>query len=215
MSMMNKVFWVLITLTFFEMSTFASVDKDEHRAIVSSRNFEKKKDFYNAVLVLRKNYNPDSYIINVMLGRLYCKQHEFVKSITHYEKALKVNPNSIEVLLELVKPVSHDQSRAQVIEVYERVLLIDSTHKKAQYKLALLHYQSGNYMDAKTQVDKLVLNYPADYLINFLAGRVYSRLYKMSKDELDYGLAYEYLMVALIEDPTCFDAKTELSNLKK
>src|SRR5437764_195837 len=71
-----------------------------------SYEFEKTRNFDSAVAVLKRNYMPESYEVNLRLGWLYYNNALYTESQWYYKKAIALRPRSVEARLGIVLPES-------------------------------------------------------------------------------------------------------------
>ncbi len=73
-----------------------------------------------------------------------------------FEQALRLDPNSIEILLKLGYARFHLDDHVESLRVYDRVLDIDVTNPEAWNLKGLVHYEQKNYAKALDCVEKAI-----------------------------------------------------------
>ena len=73
-----------------------------------------------------------------------------------FEQALRLDPNSIEILLKLGYARFHLDDHAESLRVYDRVLDIDVTNPEAWNLKGLVHYEQKNYAKALDCMEKAI-----------------------------------------------------------
>ncbi|MDD9809023.1 MAG: tetratricopeptide repeat protein [Thaumarchaeota archaeon] len=78
------------------------------------------------------------------------------EAVAHFERALAVEPDSVEALLKLGYARFHMDDHAEAMRVYDRVLDIDVANAEAWNLKSLIHYGQKNYARALDSVEKAV-----------------------------------------------------------
>jgi tetratricopeptide (TPR) repeat protein len=142
------------------------------QAFSKSYEYEYTYNYDDAIKALENVYSENSYEINLRLGWLYYLKTDHTKSISFYKKALVKNPNSIELKLMIVNPLSYLGNWNEIISIYESILKSDDKNYIANYRLGLIWYNRKKSTQALTYIKKLQPLYPFDYEINLLAGKI-------------------------------------------
>src|SRR5450759_4614864 len=77
-----------------------------HEAFGKSYEFESKGNYSEAISVLKKVYQEDSYEINLRLGWVTYLAGKFTESSAYYQETMKLKPYSIEAKFGFVYPAS-------------------------------------------------------------------------------------------------------------
>ncbi|TRZ73144.1 MAG: tetratricopeptide repeat protein [Bacteroidetes bacterium] len=132
-------------------------------AFGKSYEFESKGNYSEAISVLKKVYQEDSYEINLRLGWVTYLAGQFTESSAYYQEAMKVKPYSIEAKFGYVYPASALGNWDQVITQYNEILTIDPQNTLANYRMGSIYYGRKDYAKAEKYLEKVVNLYPFDY----------------------------------------------------
>ncbi len=161
------------------------MDIETGKKFVKEGNYlEAEKIFIN---LLNKDENP--MLANYFLGTIYFELQNYKKSKFHYERSLKLNPNSKEILINLgyleqtygnFKPAKVIYEKLftlypYYIETYYRMYLLNSDNLKEEYKNLFIEL-----------VKKRNISLNERSLANYL-------LSKIEKKKREYELEIEYL----------------------
>ena len=181
--------FVCMTLTFV---ICAQSDNAIREALKKSYDAEYQLKYQKAMDDLMGVYEPTSYELNLRLGWLNYKAGKYTESISYYKKAVAKMPLSIEAKLGLVYPLGALEKWDQVVDNYLAIIKIDGYNATANYRLALIYYNRGDYGNSWKYLQKYVNLYPFDYDGNSLAGWV---KYSVGKKEEAYVFFKKALMV--------------------
>jgi tetratricopeptide (TPR) repeat protein len=159
---------LLTVLQFFVLTAFCQKDLALQRAFAESYSLETKFKYNDAVSILSPLYDENSYELNLRMGWLYYNAKNYTQSQSHYQKAVKLKPYSIEAKLGLVKPMAALESWDKVTEQYEEILKIDAQNYTANYWLGVINYNKKKYQQAIKLLEQLVNMYPFDYDANHI-----------------------------------------------
>lgn len=163
-----SILFVVTASSSFSQRTF----NEKLTAFSSSYEKEYTYDYDNAILSLEKAYVENSYEMNLRLGWLYYLKTDYTKSISFYKKALAQNPNSIELKLMIVNPLSYLGNWDDIVAIYESILKNDDKNYTVNYRLALIWYNRKKSSQALTYIKKIQPLYPFDYELNLLSGKI-------------------------------------------
>jgi tetratricopeptide (TPR) repeat protein len=171
---------LFIVLVIFFARTLAAQDMDAlSKAFDTSYTLEGISYYSNAIDVLKKYYDENSYELNLRLGWLSNLAGRYPESIAYYNKAILLNPFAIEPRFGLVKPASSLGNWDQVLEQYEKILEIDPMNTYANYQVGIIYYYREQY-DVALKYFELVANlYPFDYDSTLMYAWTSYRLGKM------------------------------------
>jgi len=172
MNILNKS--ILSILLVFTVSSSFSQQTFNEKLTAFSSSYEKEYtyDYDNAIKALEKVYIESSYEMNLRLGWLYYLKTDHTKSISFYKKALAQNPNSIEIKLMIVNPLSYLGNWDDIVAIYESILKNDDKNYTVNYRLALIWYNRKKSSQALTYIKKIQPLYPFDYELNLLSGKI-------------------------------------------
>ena len=134
-----------------------------HEAFGKSYEFESKGNYTEAISVLKKVYQEDSYEINLRLGWVTYLAGQFTESSAYYQETMKLKPYSIEAKFGFVYPASALGNWDQVITQYNEILTIDPQNTLANYRMGSIYYGRKDYAKAEKYLEKVVNLYPFDY----------------------------------------------------
>ena len=184
------------------ISAFSQTKESE--AFQKSYELEYNKEYVKAISSVLTIYNADSYALNLRMGWLTYMNADFIKSKMYYQKAIVLNPNSIEALLGLAYPLSALQNWEEIIRAYKKILQISENHRLTNYRLAYIYYNKKKFETANGYASKIANLYPFDFDNNLLLGKINISLGNIT-------IAKKYLNSALLYNPS----STEVIGLLK
>lgn len=192
MEILNKKIVVLLVFCNFFFGLIAQSDNAVREAIKKSYDSEYQLKYQKAIEDLMGVYEPTSYELNLRIGWLSYKAGKYTESINYYKKAITKMPISIEAKLGIVYPLGALEKWEQVVDNYLAIVKIDAFNATANYRLALIYYNRGDYGNSWKYLQKYINLYPFDYDGNSLAGWV---KYSVGKKEEAYVFFKKALMV--------------------
>ncbi len=132
-------------------------------AFSASYKAEASGEYNRAIELMRKEYNENSYELNVRLGWLTYNKGSFTESAAYYNKAIQIMPMSIEARLGFALPASAMGNWDQVITRYKEILKIDPNHYVTNYRMGLIYYYRQDYATAFKFFERIANMYPFDY----------------------------------------------------
>jgi tetratricopeptide (TPR) repeat protein len=148
-------------------------------AFAKSYELESKKKYTEAVAVLKKVYQEESYETNLRLGRVTYLAGLYTESSAYYQKAIKQKPYALEAKFGYVYPLGAMGNWDQAISQYNKILSIDPQNTYANYHLGNIYFVRKDYLKASKYLEKVVNLYPFDYdsmilyaWINFRMGKL-------------------------------------------
>ena len=138
------------------------------KAFSESYSFEYAKKYSDAIAVISKIYQEDSYEQNLRLGWLNYNSKSYPTAQIYYQKAVNLKPYSIEAKLGLIKPLSSLESWDKVLQQYEEILKIDPQNYTANYWAGIIFYNRKKYETSIKYFEKIVNLYPFDYDANHM-----------------------------------------------
>lgn len=170
-SVSSKIAFVLLLLL-----TVNSFAQDSNKAVQSafskSYEYEYTYKYDEAIKVLQTVATSSPYEVNIRLGWLNYLKGEHTQSVTFYKKAISSNPASIEARLGIANPLSYLGNWDEIIVQYEAILKADAKNYTANYRLALIYYNSKKSTKAITYINTISNLYPFDYDVNLLAAKI-------------------------------------------
>ena len=192
MEILNKKIVVLLVFCNFFFGLIAQSDNAVREAIKKSYDSEYQLKYQKAIEDLMGVYEPTSYELNLRIGWLNYKAGKYTESINYYKKAITKMPLSIEAKLGIVYPLGALEKWEQVVDNYLAIVKIDAFNAIANYRLALIYYNRGDYGNSWKFLQKYINLYPFDYDGNSLAVWV---KYSVGKKEEAYVFFKKALMV--------------------
>ncbi|HRI47367.1 MAG TPA: tetratricopeptide repeat protein [Ignavibacteriaceae bacterium] len=161
-----------IVLTLLVTQIMSQHKSTKVTAFNASIKYESKSDFKNALSELQKIYsdNKNDYLINLRMGWIYYSQKEYQKSIDFYNKAISLNPASIEAKIGVTFPLSLLQKWDKVEELYKNILQVDGGNYTANLRLGQIYLARADYMNAKKYLEKVHNYYPGEFEPNLSLG---------------------------------------------
>lgn len=177
---MKKISLFLVTLCLAGAAATAQVTNAEMQAqtkvktaFETSYAQENNSQFAKAIETMNSVYDENSYEIVVRLGWLNYLNGDHNKSITFYQKAIMLHPNSIEARIGLVNPASTLLKWDDVLTQYEAIITIDPHNTYAHYWAGVIYYNRKNYEKAMSYFDQVLDLYPFDYNATLMKGWTY------------------------------------------
>ncbi len=153
-------------------TTIAFAQTDLSKAFSESYTLEYNKEYGKAIATLEKVYAADSYELNLRLGWLEYINGQYTKSQDYYKKAIAISSSSVEALFGYAFPTAALAQWDDIIKTYNKVLSIDATNYIANYRLAHIYYSRKDMANAKKYALEANKQYPFDYYINLLLGKI-------------------------------------------
>ena len=159
-----------------------------------------KKSYYNesyqkydeAIADIKSVYSVDSYVINLRMGWLHYANGDLIESKRYYEKAIELEPKSIEARLGYAYPVNDLLDIEGLKANYEAILKIDPLHLLANYRLALIYYNQKDFNKAEKYLETVLSLYPFDYDSLVLMAAVNVGLGNIEAAKSNYKMALLY-----------------------
>ena len=192
MEILNKKIVVLLVFCNFFFGLIAQSDNAVREAIKKSYDSEYQLKYQKAIEDLMGVYEPTSYELNLRIGWLNYKAGKYTESINYYKKAITKMPLSIEAKLGIVYPLGALEKWEQVVDNYLAIVKIDAFNATANYRLALIYYNRGDYGNSWKYLQKYINLYPFDYDGNSLAGWI---KYSVGRKEEAFVFFKKALMV--------------------
>ena len=183
------VVFACMTLSFCLLS---QSDVAVREALKKSYDSEYQLKYQKAIEDLQVVYEPTSYELNLRIAWLSYKVGKYSESVNYYKKAIAKMPLSIEAKLGVVYPLGALEKWDQVVDNYLAIVKIDVFNATANYRLALIYYNRGDYGNSWKYLQKYVNLYPFDYDGNSLAGWI---KYSVGKKEEAFVFFKKALMV--------------------
>lgn len=81
-------------------------------------------------------------------GDIYCKMEEYKKSLSDYDKAIKLEPHNYDFYFEKYFLMLHMKDKAGAAEVLSKAAAINGTTEKDKFNMAKVMYYKGDYETA-------------------------------------------------------------------
>lgn len=185
---------IVVVFTFLTLSfgIFSQSDIAVREALKKSYDSEYQLKYQKAIEDLQGVYEPTSYELNLRIAWLSYKVGKYSESVNYYKKAIAKMPLSIEAKLGIVYPLGALEKWDLVVDNYLAIVKIDTYNATANYRLALIYYNRGDYGNSWKYLQKYINLYPFDYDGNSLAGWV---KYSVGKKEEAYVFFKKALMI--------------------
>lgn len=145
-------------------------------AFKKSYEAEAKKEYTNAISLLKAVYDEKSYEVNLRLGWLNYLTGNYNDSRSYYTKATSIMPYSIEAKIGLAYPLAAQGNMNEVVILYEKILEITPNYSIALFKLGMIHYERSDFEKALKYFEKVANLWPFDYDALVMLGWTYYRL---------------------------------------
>jgi len=159
----RKLIAITVLLFIASLQLTAQNGKILQEAFSASYKAETSGEYTRAIEILRKDYNENSYEINLRLGWLTYNNGSFTESAAYYNKAIQLMPLSIEARLGFALPASAMGNWDQVVTRYQEILKIDANHFLTNYRMGLIYYNREAYKNAFNHFERIANMYPFDY----------------------------------------------------
>ena len=192
MEILNKRLVVVFACMMLSFCLLSQSDVAVREALKKSYDSEYQLKYQKAIEDLQGVYEPTSYELNLRIAWLSYKVGKYIESVNYYKKAIVKMPLSIEAKLGVVYPLGALEKWDQVVDNYLAIVKIDGFNATANYRLALIYYNRGDYGNSWKYLQKYVNLYPFDYDGNSLAGWI---KYSVGKKEEAFVFFKKALMV--------------------
>jgi tetratricopeptide (TPR) repeat protein len=115
-----------------------------------------------------------------------------IESKRFYEKAIELEPNSIEARLGYAYPIDALADVEGLKVNYELILKIDPLHTLANYRLAIIYFNKKDFNKAEKYLETILSLYPFDYDSLVLMGAVNVGLGNIEAAKENYRMALLY-----------------------
>jgi superkiller protein 3 len=112
-------------------------------------DFEKAKDMGEK----EKLYNPTSELASVVLGELSYKKKDYREAIANYEKALNLNPKSVDALIALGVIKLNQNHGSQALDLLMLASKYDKNNPEIAKQLGFAYKAAGQRSQAKDQFE--------------------------------------------------------------
>ncbi len=165
-----SILFVLVWFLFIPKNSFSA---NIGQAFKDSYRYEKMgayKDAIRCLLPIQKEY-PKFYLVNLRLGWLYYLYGKYANSISYYEKALQLRPNSFEAILGLSLPLMAQKRWSRVESLMNRLISMDPYNYYGNLRLAISLRLQNKANLAEKVMRKMLLRYPSSVLFWVELGR--------------------------------------------
>jgi tetratricopeptide (TPR) repeat protein len=161
-------------------------------AFALSYSLETKQAYSSAIRVLEPIVTPTDYAGNLRLGWLYYLNNNYDQSLAFYNKALALEPKSIQARFGLAFPLAALKQWDKLASNYEELLKVNPNNTVALYRMGYMYYNLANYEKASKYLKALLDVTPFDYYGNLLKGWNDLKMgkYKDAEDSFNLALCY-------------------------
>lgn len=139
-------------------------------------------------------------------GRLHYDLKEFEQAVTHYEKALGIEPDHYKTMLNMGSALRELEKKTDAVGYYKKAIALNPEYDKAYVNLGNTYYALGSYEQCLQFYDKAKQLNPNDPYIYFNAAEV---LFKQCQFEDSFKQLQEYYRLA----NSAADTKTALDEI--
>lgn len=162
-----------ISLFILAFNSFAQdSNKANHSVFSKSYEYEYAYNYDDAIKILQSVTSSSQYEVSLRLGWLYYLKGDHTQSVAYYKKAIVLVPTSIEAKLGIANPLSYLGNWDEITAQYEAILKTDTKNFTANYRLALINYNSKKNSKAIGYINMLSGLYPFDYDVNLLSAKI-------------------------------------------
>jgi len=117
---------------------------------LESRIHIKNKDYKKAIISLEKAMAKDknSFVLTSDLSRLYLRENNNKKALELAEKLVQQSPDNVDGLLLLVQLKKDIMAEKELVEILNRVLLLDPENKETFLRLGKIYMEKKNNSEA-------------------------------------------------------------------
>ncbi len=172
---------------------------------LESRIHINHKDYKKAMDALKKAMakDPDSFVIIRDLTQLYLRQNNGEKALELAEKLVRKNPDDVDGLLLFVQLKKDAMAKKELVEILNRILVLDPKNKETFLRLAKIYMEGGGNPEALILLKKMVGQFPDYYVAWFYLGEVYLA-------EKQYELAKIQFLKTLELEPDLVESRFQL-----
>lgn len=173
------------------------------------------------LLYLSKMFSFDEGIF-YNLGIVYEKMKQFSKAREAYEKAIDIEPESMDAIYNLGLVYTELKEYDKAVDCFKQVIESDNMDSNSYFNLGLIYFKQKDYLNAIEYFQKTIDINDEDIYAHFYIGNIYKELgdKDSAKEEFekvinlspDYSWAYFNIAVIDYEDGNIVEAE---ENLKK
>ena len=89
---------------------------------------------------------PDEIVTFIMLGNIYYSQDNYIDALTQYQKILWIDPNNTSILFQQALCFFNLNYYEDAKFIFNKILTNIENHYNSLYYLAMIEYQSKNYI---------------------------------------------------------------------
>lgn len=170
-----------------------------------AKKFIQQKKYNKALSLLLNSIEKESKSIKLyfLIGFIYFKLNQIENSIIYYEQALKIDPKSIEIILNLANSYYVIGNFFLAEKIYHSAIDLKNDDPRGYYGLYLVNSNNLNHqhINKLKEIKKKNISPNEDHLIDFL-------LSKNSKKKKNYELELKYLENFQTK---CFNSRNEFN----
>jgi len=182
----------LITPLFLALIQVGFTQDKLTEAFKKSYYSEAYQKYDEAIEPIKSVYSADSYVINLRMGWLHYANGDLIESKRYYEKAIELEPKSIEARLGYAYPINDLLDIEGLKTNYGAILKIDPLHSLANYRMALIFYNQKDFNKAIKYLETILSLYPFDYESLVLMAAVNVGLGNIEAAKSNYRMALLY-----------------------
>ncbi len=188
---MKTRLFITIVAFFTFLGAFAQLSKDV-KAFANSYDAYMNDNLEEAINTIGMVYDSTSYIMNLRLGWLYYESTNFDESMEYYQRAIDLQPKSIEAKFGKAYPLSALDKWNEIIKLYKEILIIDPGNYNANLRLAGIYKTRNEFDTSIIYAKKLGEYYPFDFVVNLMLAELNDKLNntRLAKMHLNRALSY-------------------------
>jgi len=104
--------------------------------------------------------DPENQLALVTAANISSDLKEYPQSILYYEKALKKEPNNINLITDLATSYFYSNKPEKALSLYDRSLSIDPKHFQTLMNIGIVKMSMGDHKGAAESWEKVITLYP-------------------------------------------------------
>ncbi|UCD37960.1 MAG: tetratricopeptide repeat protein [Fidelibacterota bacterium] len=156
--------------------------------------------------------DPQSRIINVLLGWTYYYSYDYGKAISHYRKTLKLDPDFIAARLYLGLALAQESLTDQAVEELQKAMKMCGSSELITTLIGHAYAMAGQRERAEEIVSELLKDSPGRYVPAYYIAAIYADLFERDQAMMWLEKAYEAReswMPFLAVDPIWYSLRSD------